>query len=315
MTEHEKIWQYLDSHRQEFLDYWAAHLKDASQVELVAFDNDKMKGVLMSFDWQGVKKVVAVTPENLLAQLAGLDEAVRQRCLTAAQAAEDGASLANTQGNYAKAQGNRVDSALSDYTSLKEQVTAQGNTAEAQGTRAQGIYDTVSNWFTSFKSTAEAWYAAFKSECENWLLARKTEWTVFYTDGVVPEWANLKGQAQNATQAASDAASLANEKASLANSKAGEAELAAALATRNAGFAQTEGSRAKGYNDHPWALGDDGFIYVWNENTDSMVKTNKMIISFNDLTESQRQSMIDQFYAGLVFASKETCETIVEELT
>ena len=66
-------------------------------------------------------------------------------------------------------------------------------------------------------------------------------------------------------------------------------------------LAKAEGNRAKGYNDHPWEIRDDGYIYVWDETTQTMVKTNKMIISFEDLTEEQKQELIDLFFEELVF--------------
>ena len=103
----------------------------------------------------------------------------------------------------------------------------------------------------------------------------------------------MKKDVEDATENANTAAGLANEKAALA---------------------ATEAQRAKGYNDHPWEIGDDGFIYVWNETYQSVVKTNKMILEFNDLTEQQKQSLIDEFYATLTFASIQTCEDIIDEI-
>ena len=325
MTEHEKIWQYLEEHKQEFLDYWAAQLKDASEVERISYDPERIKGVLMSFDYQGVRKLVAVSPDDLLDYISGLDEEVRLRCIAAAESAEDAAVLANAKAQYAKGQGDRVDQAMDDLEDLEAEVAAQGNTAEAQGARAQGIYETVSSWYDTFKSTAETWYTSFKGDAEAWLAARKAEWTTWYTNGVVPEWATLKSNVQSATSAANDAATLANGKASLADTKAGEAAAAAALAILKAGdaetaallanrmaqFSETQGNRAKGYNDHPWEIGNDGYIYVWSEQNEQMVRTNKMIIGFNDLTEAQKQALIGQFYDGLVFASEQLCRDIV----
>lgn len=85
--------------------------------------------------------------------------------------------------------------------------------------------------------------------------------------------------------------------------------------------ANAQAVRAKAMNDNPWEIRDDGYIWVWDETHDNgdgttgaMVQTNKMIIGFSDLTAEQRQSMIDDFYAGLVFASTETCESIIDEL-
>ena len=71
-------------------------------------------------------------------------------------------------------------------------------------------------------------------------------------------------------------------------------------------YAKSEGNRAKGYNDNPWEIRDDGFIYVWDEDTQTMIKTNKMIINFDDLTEEQKQELIDLFFETLMFDESPT---------
>ena len=79
--------------------------------------------------------------------------------------------------------------------------------------------------------------------------------------------------------------------------------------------ANTQANRAKGYNDHPWEVREDGYIYVWDETTQTMKKTDKVILSFDDLTPEQRQQIIDEFYESLTIASDETCADIIDELT
>lgn len=79
--------------------------------------------------------------------------------------------------------------------------------------------------------------------------------------------------------------------------------------------AEAQANRAKGYCDHPMTVGNDGFIYVWNETSETMVKTNKIILTFNDLTESQKASIVQEIIGSLAFASTETCEAIINELT
>lgn len=150
-------------------------------------------------------------------------------------------------------------------------------------------------------------------------------WTGFWgtsaedPNGVRKQWSTLRGDAIQATSNANDAATnanekaaLANEKATLANEKAGLANEKAALADTKATFANTEGNRAKAYNDHPWEIRDDGYIYVWDETTQAMKKTNKCIIDFEDLTEEQMEEIIS--HVAIVTASIETCEAIIDEL-
>ncbi len=80
--------------------------------------------------------------------------------------------------------------------------------------------------------------------------------------------------------------------------QAGEDHEASEAAT---GAANTEAARAKGYNDHPWQIGNDGHIYVWDEQTQAMVQTTKVIIDFNDLTPEQQAAMVQEFISHLTF--------------
>ena len=123
------------------------------------------------------------------------------------------------------------------------------------------------------------------------------------------EWLNTqKPLIEGATASANAAATNANDKAALANTKA-------QLADTKAQYAESEGDRAKGYNDHPWSIGNDGYIYVWDETTEQMVQTNKMIINFDDLTEEQKEEMAQAFYDTLVFATVAEGQRAIAELT
>lgn len=72
-------------------------------------------------------------------------------------------------------------------------------------------------------------------------------------------------------------------------------------ATQATNAANTQANRAKGYNDHPWEIRSDGFIYVWDEQSQTMVRTNKMIIDFSGLTPEQQASMMQEFLSHLTF--------------
>lgn len=136
-TENERIREWLDSHMQEFLDYFAAQAKDASQVEQVGYDSDRHTGMLMVYTWQGVTKIVQVTPQTLLEGLSGLDEEIRNLCINAANRANTAAGVAEDKGDYAKEQGDRVALVIADLTELKTLVANQGDRAEAQGVYAE----------------------------------------------------------------------------------------------------------------------------------------------------------------------------------
>lgn len=192
-TQNQEIWQWLDAHWDQFADYWHAKMKDASQVELIGFDSDKVQGVLASFNWQGVSKVVKVTPQSLLQALSQLNEELRQRCIEGAEAAETAATYATGQGDYAKGQGDRVVQLIEEITALKALVKSQGDTAQAQGAAADELRQTVNAWYSPFKAVAEAWYADISSAVSSWFSgvqsawtewfnARKAEWNAWYGD-------------------------------------------------------------------------------------------------------------------------------------
>lgn len=228
-----------------------------------------------------------------------------------------------------KGQTEQARDAANEKAGLANSKATAANTAAEN---ANSIWNTVKSWFLGTNNNG------FKNEAENFLsTAREQE------SGRVTEYAGLKRDAQSATSAANTAAGnanekaglanekanlanekagLANEKANLANEKAGLANEKASLANEKALYAERQGDRAKAFNDNPMDLRDDGYIWVWDETVDNgdgtvgaMVRTNKMVFSFSGLTEEQKQSMITQFYASVTYASKETCEAIVDALT
>ena len=93
-------------------------------------------------------------------------------------------------------------------------------------------------------------------------------------------------------------AQLDHQTAGEDHQQAGEDHEASEAATD---AANTEAARAKGYNDHPWQIGNDGHIYVWDEQTQAMVQTTKVIIDFNDLTPEQQAAMVQEFLSQLTF--------------
>lgn len=163
----------------------------------------------------------------------------------------------------------------------------------------------VDGWFTNVQSSYSTWLSGIQTnwstfyqsaqsqmtDWATWVVAKQSEWTTWFTNGVMVAWESLRSAIQQATSDAASAAGLANTKAQ---------------------YAETQGDRAKAYNDHPWQIGDDGYIYVWDEEEQSMTRTNKMIIDFEDLTEEQIEEMMS--HVVIVTASIETCEAIVDEL-
>lgn len=334
MTENERIWQFLESHKQEFLDYWQAQLKDASRVELVSYDPERMVGVLMSYNWQGVSKLVTVSPEELLDAITGLSEQLVEDCQQATEEAQDAAQYASGQGDYAKQQGNRVDAALEDLAELEETVRQQGNTAEAQGARAQSIYETVSAWYTAFKQDAESWLSGIQGTWNSWYSARQGEWSEWFNDkkstwtswynsvssawsawysarqsewsewfsARQSNWNTLRGSIESATSNAQYYASQASYAARNAQSEAARASSSAATAARNADYAEEQGDRAKAYADNPgrWIEGE---WWQYDEVSGELVNTHIAAFSLADFDESERQAMYDRILCPRVDGS------------
>lgn len=182
-----------------------------------------------------------------------------------------------TDVNTVKTQAQEATSNANTATSNANNATSAANSAASNANEkaglAQGIYNTVSTWFSG--------NSGFKATTESWLAARKSEWSDFFSDSLATgcrkmwtdfwnsstsawsgffgssaedvngvrkiwsnwfsgrqsEWNTLKGDAQSATSAANSAASNANEKAALANEKAG-------LANEKAGQANTAAAAA-----------------------------------------------------------------------
>lgn len=154
-TENEIVRQWLDGHWEEFCDWWRSKTKDASQIERVAYDSERHTGVMMVMEYQGIRKIIQVTPASLLEGIRHLNEDLYQRCLSAAETAEGAASDANTQGAYAEQQGDRVDALITEITTLKQRVDAQGNTAEQQGINAENLRIEIQGWFEDIEEWAE----------------------------------------------------------------------------------------------------------------------------------------------------------------
>lgn len=186
------MWQWLAEHKQDVLDYFGSIMREASDIQLVNFDSQRHMGLLATFVYQGVRRVDNVKPQSVVEGLTRLNEELRIRC-------ENAASEAERQGTYAKTQGDRVDQGILDLTNLKNTVQQQGNTAEQQGANAQSICDTVTNWYTPFKTNAEnwlsdtkadwnQWYPQTQDEWDDWYQARLQQWASWYTNGIVPTW-------------------------------------------------------------------------------------------------------------------------------
>lgn len=179
-TDKERFFQLLEEHHDLTMQFLRSKAKDVSQVELVSFDTERMTGVLTVFNWEGVKKIVAVSPESLIQTLTSLNDDIRERCDAAAQAAETAASYANTQGQYANTQGTYAKQQGDRAVQLIQELTALGLTVEAQGQGAIDAMNEVIAWYSPFRQNAESWYSGLVREVGNWFSGVKTQWTEWF---------------------------------------------------------------------------------------------------------------------------------------
>ena len=338
----EVIRNFLDSHVDDVLAWYAAKMQHMTSLEPEDFD-DRTDYLLANKTYEGISKLVKIKPQEFVERIADLDKEVRQLCIQAAEEAQRQAQIAYQKGNTAESQGNTAET--------------KGNTAQAQGNTAQQKGNTAESQGNVAEQKGNA--AATATVGAEKVNASLSGYTVTVTDRTgtsrsvdigfemyrtYETVAAMNADAANVPQgkfviiATTDKTSTDNAKMYCKNSQgsftflcdldqaSSEAwaewlntqkpliEAATALANTKAQYAETQGDRAKGYNDHPWEIRQDGYIWVWDEASQRMSKTNKMIISFDELTEEQKEELIRTFYESLVFASQQTCMDIIDEL-
>lgn len=83
--------------------------------------------------------------------------------------------------------------------------------------------------------------------------------------------------------------------------------------------AAAQGNLAKTQGDYAnnvangFYIGDDNYIYMWDEAQKKSVRTNKKILNFDDLTDAQKRDLVNQL--ALNMASAETCAKVVQEIS
>ena len=100
----------------------------------------------------------------------------------------------------------------------------------------------------------------------------------------------------NATLAAANAASYANDKG---------------------GYASNQGDYAKNLADHPAYIGNDNYWYIWNYDSQQYVKSSPAKgddLHWDEMTEEEKEELAQKAIAQIVFATPETCASIVDEL-
>lgn len=188
-TDREILIQWLDEHWTDIIKYFGAKMKNATEVETMIYDDDKVIGILCSYVYEGVRKVVNVTPMSLVEGLTQLSDELARRC-------EDAALHAEQMGNYAEQQGDRVTDAILDISEQKDLAQRMAEYARQQGDRledlkssvtewfgatpGEGVRKEVSDWRNDTQSAWTLWWNGIKDDWSQWFAARKDDWTTWY---------------------------------------------------------------------------------------------------------------------------------------
>lgn len=146
----------------------------------------------------------------------------------------------------------------------------QGEAAKEKATAANTLYQTIKTWWegaSGFKSTAESWLSTSQTNFTNWFSdtlatgVRKlwnnfwadinSKWTGFWgtsatdANGVRKQWADLKADAQSATNTALEAATEAESKGNAAALKGSTAESQGNAAEQKGNAAAVKGNTAE----------------------------------------------------------------------
>ena len=235
----------------------------------------------------------------------------------------------NTDGSAATISGIAPDDATYGATSWQA-LTDGGAAAFAEGeTARQKGLTAESQGNTAATKASEANTAAQNANTKAALADEKAT-LADEKASLANEKANL---ANNAAASADTAAALANEKAALANTKAELADEKATLADTKAQYAQTKGDyadeeaeKAKEFNDHPPYIadgtqekpGDEDYWYIWDVQNHVYVKSaygKGDDLHWEEMSTEEKEALAQRVLAELTFASDETCEDIIDELT
>ena len=169
-------------------------------------------------------------------------------------------------------------------------------------TASEGIRRTVSDWFATVQNAWSTWFSQTKTEWTSWLNNTKTAWTDWFngvksawtswfgadaTSGVQKQWATLKADSTAATSRANTAAAT-----------------------------------AEAWNTHPPYIGDGttgdlNYWYLYDVTTQQYIKgpyAKGDDIDYSTMTPEEKQQLIDNIKADLVFAPDADCEAAAAEI-
>lgn len=176
-------------------------------------------------------------------------------------------------------------------------LTDGGRAAVAVGAQMRSEFDT---WFGASAN------AGIRKTVADWLASVQQAWTQWFSDtlatGVRKIWNDWFSARQSDWSTLADNATTATNRAN--NAAAHSEEL----------------------NDHPAYIadstaekpGDLNFWYIWNHESQEYVKdaySKGDNLQYDDMSQQEKDDLIDAIKEDIVFASTQTCEDIVSELS
>ena len=140
---------------------------------------------------------------------------------------------------------------------------------------------------------------------------------------------NLRQQVVDAIQAALDTADMVETQWQGADGTGGlkkDVQDATALANQKAGYAQTQGDYAKAWNEHPPYVadgtvghpGDLYYMYLYDITTRHYVRGAYLKgadLDYSTMTHDEYERLVTNVRNSIVFATVETCESIIDEIS
>lgn len=253
---------YVDTHIDEIISRLRVHMKDPATLEMVPYDPIRHRGLLMLFVYEGVHKIVDVSPESLLESILIKEQEVMDRVNAASEAVENLTQLITDQED-SRAQAESLRRAAEEARAAAELIRAASegervrneNTRQSQEQARQDqessrveAEQSRSSWYDVFKETVENWFSSptsgtgikerwetFKSAADSWKSLAESKFDTFFGTnddaGIQGLWKRFFLKSQSDFQAAT---SSANNAALAASTQAGRAAQAAENANAEA---------------------------------------------------------------------------------
>ena len=253
---------YVDTHIDEIISRLRVHMKDPATLEMVPYDPIRHRGLLMLFVYEGVHKIVDVSPESLLESILIKEQEVMDRVNAASEAVENLTQLITDQED-SRAQAESLRRAAEEARAAAELIRAASegervrneNTRQSQEQARQDqessrveAEQSRSSWYDVFKETVENWFSSptsgtgikerwetFKSAADSWKSLAESKFDTFFGTnddaGIQGLWKRFFLKSQSDFQAA---ISSANNAALAASTQAGRAAQAAENANAEA---------------------------------------------------------------------------------